>query len=130
MERDALVDPSRQRSLMHGPVELSGGQGLNRVQAWEQPAAVEHLALGTGNAPPGAQPLEHHGGEHGVAILAALALLDAQGHARAIDVPDLQRDDFAGAKPSAIGDRESRLMLDVPSGSNQCAYLLPTQDDR
>src|ERR1019366_4689891 len=90
---DALVDPSRQRSLMHGAVELSGGQGLDRGQAWEEPPAIEHLALGTGDAPPGAQPLEHHRGEHGVAVLAALALLDAQGHARAIDVPDLQRDD-------------------------------------
>src|ERR1022692_2688762 len=73
MERDALVDPSRQRSLMHGAVELSGGQGLDRVQAWEEPPAIEHLALGTGDAPPGAQPLEHHRGEHGVAVLAALA---------------------------------------------------------
>src|ERR1035437_5482925 len=52
MERDALVDPSRQRSLMHGAVELSGGQGLDRVQAWEEPPAIEHLALGTGDAPP------------------------------------------------------------------------------
>src|ERR1039457_3377756 len=73
--------------------------------------AIEHLALGTGDAPPGAQPLEHHRGEHGVAVFAALALLDAQGHARAIDVPDLQRDDFAGAKPGAIGDRESGQMF-------------------
>jgi hypothetical protein len=30
--------------------------------------------------------------------------LDAQRHARAVDVPDLQRCDFAGAKACAVGD--------------------------
>src|SRR5450755_1608063 len=35
----------------------------------KQPAALEHLALGTSHAPPGTQALEHHRGEHGVAIL-------------------------------------------------------------
>ena len=96
---------------MHGAVQLPHGQRLDGVQAREQPAAVEHLALGTGDSPPGAQPLEHDGREHGVAILAALALLDAQRHALAIDVPDFKRDDFAGAKSRAVGDRKGGLML-------------------
>src|ERR1039458_9093585 len=99
MEGEAFVDPSREGGLMHGTGELTGGQGLNRVQAREQPAAIEHLALGTGDPPPGPQALEHHRGEHGVAILAALALLDPQRHARAIDVTDFERGDYASAKP-------------------------------
>ena len=107
------------RGLMHGAVELPRAQGVHRVQTREQPAAGEHLALGTGDAPPGAQPLEQHRREHGVAILAALALLDAQRHALAIDVADLQRDDFAGAKSRAVGDRQGRLMLEVLGRGDQ-----------
>jgi len=40
-----------------------------------------------------------------VAILAALALLDAQGHALTVDVADLQGDHLAGAQSGAIGHR-------------------------
>src|ERR1700735_3390348 len=130
MEGDALIDPHREGGLLHGAVELTDGQWLNWVQAREEPPAIEHLALGTGDPPPGAQALEHHRGEHRIAIFAALTLLDAQRHARAIDVTDLERGDFVGAQPRAIGDRERRLMLQVLGGGNQRADLLPTQDDR
>ena len=106
---------------MHGAVELTGGQRIDGIQAREQPAAVEHLALGTGHPPPRAQPLEQHRREHGVAILAALALLDAQRHALAVDVADLQRDHLAGAKPGAVGDRQRRLMLQVARRRDQRA---------
>jgi hypothetical protein len=61
-------------------------KGLDRVQAGEQPAAVEHLALGAGDAPPDAQAFEQHRREHRVAILLPFALFDAQGHALAVDV--------------------------------------------
>ena len=40
-------------------------------------------------SPPGPQPLQQHRAEHGVAILATLALFHAQGHALAVDVTDL-----------------------------------------
>ena len=130
MQRDAFVDTRREGSLVHGAVELTCGQGLDGVQAREQPAAVEHLALGSGDPPPSAQALEHHRGEHGVAILAALALLDPQRHARTIDVTDLQRGDFAGAKPGAVGNREGRLMLEVLGRRDQRTDFLSAQDDR
>ena len=104
---------------MHGAVQLPRAQRIDRIQAGKQPPAVEHLALGTGDPPPGAQPLEQHRREHGVAILVALALLDAQGHALAVDVTDLQRDHFAGAKSGAVGDRERRLVLEVPGRFDQ-----------
>ena len=72
----------------------------------------------------------HHRGEHGIPILTALALLDPQRHARAVDVPDFERDDFAGAKSGAISDRQRRLMLQVASRADQRAHLLTAQDDR
>ena len=115
VHRDALVDARREGRLMHRAVQLSGAQGLDGVQARKQPAALEHLALSSGHSPPGAQPLQQHGREHGVAVLRALALFDAQRHALAVDVTDLERGDFAGAKAGAVGDRESRLVLQVPA---------------
>jgi hypothetical protein len=98
VHRDTLVDAGGDSGVVHGAVELPGAQRIERVQAWEQPPAIEHLALGARHAVPGAQPLEHQGAEHGVAILAALALLDAQRHALTVDVADLQAHHFAGAK--------------------------------
>ena len=95
---------------------LSGSIG---IEPGKQPAAVEHLALGTGHAPPDAQALEQHRREHRVAILAALALLDAQRHALAVDVADLQRHHFAGAQPGAVGDRQRRLVLQVAGRGDQ-----------
>jgi hypothetical protein len=43
---------------MDGAVELPGAQGFDRVQAGEQPAAVEHLALRPGYAPPHPQAFQ------------------------------------------------------------------------
>jgi len=39
-------------------------------------------------APPSAQSFQQHRAEHGVSIVAALALLHAQRHALAVDVAD------------------------------------------
>lgn len=41
-----------------------------------------------------------------VTILAALALLDAQGYALAAHIAHLQRNDFAGPQPGPVGHRQ------------------------
>jgi len=115
MHRDALVDARGEGGLMYGEVQLPRAQGLDRVQARKQPAALEHLALGFCHSPPGAQPLQQHRREHGVAILRALALFDAKRHAFTVNIPDLERRHFAGAKAGAVGNREGRLVLQVPA---------------
>jgi hypothetical protein len=51
--------------------------------------------------------------QHHVSVLAALALLDANDHAGAFDVPDLERDDFGGAQSRAVGDAQRRLVLEA-----------------
>ena len=48
-----------------------------------------------------------------MAILAALALLDAQHHALAVDVGHLKRGDLRHAQPRTIGDAERRLVFDA-----------------
>ena len=116
VHRHPLVDLRGLGSGMDGPVQLPGAQPVNRVETGKQPATIEHLALGAGHSPPHPQPLQQHRREHGIAILAALALLDAQGHALAVDVTDLQRTHLAGAKTCAVGDRQRRLTLQVRCG--------------
>jgi hypothetical protein len=100
---NALVDTGSIGSRVYGAVELARRQRVSRVQAREQPATGPHAALGVGNAPPGAQALQQHRAEHGVAVLAALALLHPQRHALAVHVGHLQTDDLAGAQAGAVG---------------------------
>src|SRR6185369_18044900 len=99
MHRHALVDSGGIGARADSPVELPGGQGVHRIEPWEQPALVVDLALGMRDTPPRAKTLQQQWREHRVAILAALALFDAQRHALAVDVADLERDDLACAKP-------------------------------
>ena len=55
-----LVDTCLVGRRVDGTVELPGAEMLDRVQAGEQLAAVEHLALSTGNAPPDTQAFQQH----------------------------------------------------------------------
>ena len=130
MHRHALVDPGRLRGGMHGAVELTGAERFDRIESGKQPAAIEHLALGARHPPPGAQALEQHRREHGVAILATLALLDAQRHAPTVDVAHLECHHLARAQPSAVGHRERRLVLQVAGRSNQAGDFLTAQHHR
>ena len=87
-------------------------------------------ALGMTQAPPGAQPLQQHRAEHGVAVLASLALLDAQRHALAVDVGDLECDDLAHTQARAVGHRQRCLVLQVWRSGDQLRDLLAAQDHR
>jgi hypothetical protein len=58
MHRDALLDVRGPRGFVHRTVQLPGAQRIQRIEAREQIAAGQNLALGLRIAPPGAQPLE------------------------------------------------------------------------
>ena len=130
VHRHALVDPGRLGSGMHRPVELTGAERFDRIESGKQPAAIEHLALGTRHSPPGAQALEQHRREHGVTVLAPLALLDAQDHALTVDVADLERHHLARAQSGAVGYRERGLVLQVAGRANQAGDFLTAQHHR
>jgi hypothetical protein len=83
-------------------VQLPRGERVDGIEAREQPPAIEHATLGMGHAPPDAQTLEQDRRKHRVAVSAALALFDAQRHALAVDVADLQRHHFAGAQAGPV----------------------------
>ena len=105
-------------------VDVPGRHRLDRIAAGEQPRrrALDH--------PPLAQQLEKPRRQHGIAVLAALALFDAQNHARTVDVRDLQVRDFRDAQAGAVGDAEDGAELwPRRRGHQSCRFLLG-QDDR
>ena len=85
---------------------------------------------GNSHPPPDPQAFEQYRGEHRVAILLSLTLLDAQGHALAVDVADLQVHHLVDAQPRAIGQRQGRLVLEMAGRRNQAADFLGTEDHR
>src|SRR5262245_50760342 len=68
--------------------------------------AREEPVAGPVGPPVLAQDAEKRLREHHVAILAALALADADGHASAVDVGDLQADDLGEAQAGGVEGHE------------------------
>jgi hypothetical protein len=65
------------------------GKRLDRIAAGKQPASRQQHPQAPALPPPGAQQLKQLRRQHGVAVLAAFALLDSQHHTLGIDVADL-----------------------------------------
>jgi hypothetical protein len=68
--------------------------------------------------------------EHDVTVLAALALLYADDHPRAVNVVDLERDHLGGAQAGAIGHAQRRLVLEPGCGFEQARHLLGAENHR
>ena len=127
MRADPLGDVGGLCRLDDDAMELPGADRLHRVLAREQPAVAMHHALLPPDLPPLAQQGEQIGREHGVAVLPALAALDPEQHALAVDVGDLQRRDLGDAQACAIGDRQRRLVLEAGGGVQQPGDLVAAQ---
>src|ERR1700720_2246168 len=97
VQRDALADLRHLSGGVTGAIELARGHRLGRIAARKQPALRPH------RLPPDPQQIEQARREHDVTVLAALALLDADDHALAVDVGDLERDHLGGAQTGAVG---------------------------
>src|SRR5271169_614229 len=79
MQRHALLDPGRIGSLMEQAVELAGRHRLAALGAWKQPAFLHRrsgIMTRWAPLPPLPQQIEHLGGQHDIAVLTALGLLD------------------------------------------------------
>src|SRR6516162_11933426 len=101
MWRDVLFDPCGLGNSVDGTTELAGRQRFDRVAAGEQPASRQQQATTPPLPPPGAQQFEELWRQHCMAVLAALAALDAEQHALGIDIADLERDNLRGAQSGA-----------------------------
>src|SRR5271157_4578825 len=77
VQGDALVDLCQLGGHVADAVQLARGHGIDRVLTRKQPSARP------ADAPPLAQDIEQHRRKHCEAILAPLALLDAEQHASA-----------------------------------------------
>src|SRR6266436_4473650 len=99
VQRDPRVELGHLRRGVAGAVELPGRERLDRVAPRKQPA------LRPGLLPPGAQQRKKMLGEHDIAVLAALALLDPDHHAGAVDVGDL--DAALYLRPGAASSRRA-----------------------
>src|SRR4029077_3911123 len=109
--RHALLDPRSLGGGVDGTTELARRQWFDRVAAGKQPASRQQQAAPPPLPPPDPQQLEQLWRQHGMAVLAALAALDAQQHALGIDIADLERDNLRGAQTGAVGGGERRLVL-------------------
>jgi hypothetical protein len=96
---------------VNGAVELTGRQRFDRIAAGKQPASRQQGTEPSALAPPLAQLFEQLRRQHGMAVLATLALLDPQQHTLGVDVADLEGDDFGDTQTGAIGGGERRLVL-------------------
>jgi hypothetical protein len=68
--------------------------------------------------------------EHHVSILVALALVDAQHHALAVDVGDPQMRGLRHAQARGVGGGEDRAVLQDGDGLEEACHLVAAQDDR
>ncbi len=84
---------------MEGPAELAGGERIDRVPAGEQPAPGQHHPALVPGPPPGAQQIEQGCRQHGIAVLAPLALVDPDHLALAVDVGELSETTSEARKP-------------------------------
>src|SRR5262249_12417666 len=109
MWRDALLDPRGLGGGVDGTTELASRQRFDRVAAGEQPAPWQQQAALPPLPPPNAQQFEQLWRQHCMAVLAALAALDAQQHALGIDLADLERDNLRNAQSGAIGGGNAAL---------------------
>ena len=85
-----LADAGSVGRFVNGAVQLPGRDRVGVAAAWEQPAVGQQDAAPFALAPPEPQQLEQLRREHGVAVLASLALFDADQHALAVDVVGLE----------------------------------------
>jgi len=77
----------------------------------------------------GAQDFQQAGGEYGVAILGALAVLDADQFALAVDIGDFQGHGFGDAEPGAIAGQQHSAVLDAGDVLQEALDFVGGQDD-
>jgi hypothetical protein len=97
---DTLLDASGFGCLTDSPIELArrngrerergGERARERAPAGKQPTLGQDDTAPLALAPPEPQQFQQLRRQHGIAVLASLALLDPDQHMRAVDVADLE----------------------------------------
>ena len=100
VQRCALPDLGSLSRQMKDAIELPVRQRIDGRPAWKQ------STLRSRRLPPLPQHIEQSWRQHHIAILAALALLDADHHLGAVDIADLERHHFGGAQAATVGEAQ------------------------
>ena len=127
MRRDAFVDAGLPRGQAHGlPDHLRGDRRISPpavVRPREEIGARSHPAVVL------AQRREQRWTEGDLAIAAALALLDPEHHALAIDVTDFELARFAAAPAGAIQRQEHRAVIEILCARDETLDLVGAEHD-
>ena len=118
-----LPRPGGPGGLDADPVHRAGGEGPARDVAGEEPVGRP------GGLPVLAEQGQQPGREHDVAVLAALALADAEDHALAVDVVDAQGDDLGDPQAGGVGGHEDGAVLEAGDGREEPGDLGGAEDD-
>ena len=106
-------------------VELLGDGDVDRARAL---AIGEEPDVRGPDAPVRTPVVEQPLGERHVAVLAALALADVDGHAVGVEVRHLEPDDLADAEAPRVGGRQQEAMPGVGAGAQQAPDLRAAED--
>jgi hypothetical protein len=82
------------------------------MQMWA-PGRKQPWGAGTQDAKVGAEDFQQAWGEHGVTVFTALAMLDAQEHALAVDIGDFEGDGFGDAESSSLAGQQHGAVLNA-----------------
>ena len=124
MDGHLLADPRRRPRRPAGRVQRRRLDRTGRVAPRKQPV------LGTRQPPVGAQDRQELRRQHHVALLAALAVLDADHHPAAVDVGDPEAGDLRHAQPGRVGGRQRGAGLQARDGLEEPHHLVGAQHHR
>jgi hypothetical protein len=127
VRRHAFVDPRLARGPVHRlPDHLRRDRGIGT------PAVVRpRKEIGLRSHPPVVltECGEERGTEGDLAVAAALALLDAEHHALAIDVADFELARFVAAQAGPVERQQQRAVIEIPCPGDQPLDFVGTEDD-
>ena len=119
-----LADPRRRPRRPAGRMQRRRLDRAGRVAPRKQPL------LWTRQPPVGAQDRQELRRQHHVALLAALAVLDADHHPAAVDIGDPEAGDLRDPQPGGIGCRQRGAGLQAGHGLEEPHHLVGAQHHR
>jgi hypothetical protein len=120
---DRLGEAGQPLRLAAGDADGVAGDRLTGQVSREQPLPGMH------GRPIGTQCLQQSRREHDVAVLAALALVDADDHAPAVDRVDCEVDGLGNAQAGGVAGGQDGVVLDVVDAAEEPHDLQGTEDD-
>jgi hypothetical protein len=124
MDMPVLEACPASRAPAHVPDRLVGDRLLDSTMAIAAREQIDPRPLG---APVRAQRIQQPGTEHDVTVLAALAAVDMDEHALAIDIADLERGHLCTAAAGRVERHEHGALKGCPGRLDQTCDFFPAE---